>query len=182
MEWSILAASDSFYRRTINWMRLVFFDLTCQYGMSPARSLIILICLIPYFALFYLIALISKDSKTGFWLVLSNSHGRSKGRRRQVRLPVKFPPKGIPTGLPAKVKIQILHWSRLIRLSFVFSLLSAFRAVPGNLGRNGWITGRKASDYTIMTTGWARTLSWIQCLISTYLLGLWLATTFSNPF
>jgi len=182
MEWSTLAGSESWYRRTVSWLRLIFFDLTCRYGMNPGRSLIILICLVPYFAFFYLIALSSKSNKTGFWLIWSNGYDDLNGRKRRIRLTRKSPPKALPEGLQAKAKLQILYWCRLIRLSFVFSILSAVSIIPGNAGRLSRFASLGTHHYTITATGWARKLAGIQCLISAYLLGLWLATIFGNPF
>ena len=41
---------------------LIFFELTCEYGMKPGRPLIILMCFIPYFAFFYIFALSRRES------------------------------------------------------------------------------------------------------------------------
>ena len=37
-------------------------------------------------------------------------------------------------------------------------------------------------EYTLRATGWVRTVSWLQSLMSVYLLALWVLTYFGRPF
>jgi hypothetical protein len=45
-----------------------------------------------------------------------------------------------------------------------------------------WMTRLQPREYTIRPTGWVRTVSGIQSLISVYLLALWVLTYFGRPF
>lgn len=45
-----------------------------------------------------------------------------------------------------------------------------------------WMTRLQPREYTIRATGWVRTVSGIQSLMSVYLLALWVLTYFGRPF
>jgi hypothetical protein len=45
-----------------------------------------------------------------------------------------------------------------------------------------WIERIKREETTLKATGWLRTLSGFQSLMSVYLLALWLLTYFGRPF
>jgi len=71
---------------------------------------------------------------------------------------------------------------RLFRTSLYFSLLSAFSLGWRELNVGTWIARVQSRDYTLRATGWVRTVSGIQSLLSVYLLALWVLTYFSRPF
>jgi hypothetical protein len=70
----------------------------------------------------------------------------------------------------------------MARIGIYFSLLSAFNIGWRNLNPSNWITSLQQRDYALRATGWARSLSGIQRLLSAYLLVLYLLTTLGQPF
>jgi hypothetical protein len=65
---------------------------------------------------------------------------------------------------------------------FYFSLLSAFNIGWRELNVGNWIARIQPREYTLRATGWARTVSGIQSLISVFLLALSVLTYFGRPF
>jgi uncharacterized protein YjbI with pentapeptide repeats len=170
-EWATLATEGGFYNIIKSLFNLMFLELTGQYGLKPARPLIILIGLIPYFAFFYIFALTTKNRKAGIWLVLSEE--------RPFKLTRKFPSRSLPAGIFNKIAFNVFCLYRIIRIGLYFSLLSAF-----TIGQpaKSLITRMQRRDYTLRATGWARSLAGIQSLLSIFLSVLWLLTIFGNSF
>jgi len=162
---------------------LIFFEITCQYGMKPGRPLIILICLIPFFSFFYIFALKTRRRKTGLWLFLLKERVlKATKEERSFKLTANFPPRVIPTGMINKVKLRILRSYRMIRIALYFSLLSATTIGWREFNVGNWISRLQRREYTLKATGWVRTVSGLQSLISVYLLALWVLTFFGRPF
>jgi hypothetical protein len=63
-----------------------------------------------------------------------------------------------------------------------FSLLSAFHIGWRDINVGNWIARIQPREYTLRSTGWVRTVSGIQSLISIYLLAFWVLTQFGRPF
>ena len=72
--------------------------------------------------------------------------------------------------------------ARLFCTSFYFSLLSAFSLGWRALNVGTWIARVQSREYVLRATGWVRTVSGIQSLLSVYLLALWVLTYFGRPF
>ena len=66
--------------------------------------------------------------------------------------------------------------------SLYFSVLSAFHLGWRELNVGTWISRMQPREYTLRATGWVRTVSGIQSLLSVYLLALWVLTYFGRPF
>ena len=142
--------------------RYVFFDLTCRWGMAPSRALMILLALIPVFAFPYVIAL-HLPGKNGIWRKWADDRIRlDLGTKEPIRLYV--------------------GWFRASVLWFYFSVLSAFNFGWRELNVGNWIQRLQANEYTLKATGWVRTISGVQSLISVYLLAIWALTYFGRPF
>jgi hypothetical protein len=45
-----------------------------------------------------------------------------------------------------------------------------------------WLTRTQPRNFALEATGWVRTLSGLQSLLSVYLLAMWLLTYFGRPF
>ena len=160
----------------------LFFELTCQYGMKPGRPLLILMGLIPFFSFSYLFALGTKRQKTGIWLVFPNERVLKTTGERPFKLSAKFPPRALPNGKLRKMKLRMLRWFRVIRIALYFSMLSAFSIGWRELNVGNWITRLQKREYFLRSTGWVRTVSGFQSLLSVYLLALWVLTYFGRPF
>lgn len=142
--------------------RYLFFDLTCQWGMVPGRALLILLTLIPVFAIPYVIALRLRG-QDGIW-------------RRWADDRIRF---DLGTKNPIRLHPRWLHAPAL---GFYFSVLSAFNIGWREFNVGNWIQRLQAKEYTLKATGWVRVVSGVQSLISAYLLAIWALTYFGRPF
>jgi len=73
-------------------------------------------------------------------------------------------------------------WWKAIKVDCYFSLLSAFNIGRRDINVGNWIQRLQPKEYTLRATGWVRTVSGVQSLISVYLLALWVLTYFGRPF
>ena len=71
---------------------------------------------------------------------------------------------------------------RALRLALYFSLLSAFHLGWRELNVGTWISRLQKREYNLRATGWVRTVSGLQSLLSVYMLALWALTYFGRPF
>jgi hypothetical protein len=140
----------------------VFFDLTTRWGVEPGRALLILLTLIPAFAIPYVIAL-QHLYVNGIWRKWSDDR--------------------IRTDLGTKEPVLLRAcWRQALWLGLYFSVLSAFNIGWRELNVGNWIQRIQANEYTLTATGWVRTVSGVQSLISVYLLAIWVLTYFGRPF
>jgi len=65
---------------------------------------------------------------------------------------------------------------------FYFSFLSAFSIGWKEINVGYWIQRIQFQENTMQATGWLRTISGLQSLISVYLLAMWALTYFGQPF
>lgn len=142
--------------------KYVFFHSTTLWGMEPGRALLILVSLIPVFAVPYVIVL-RRPGANGIWRKWSDDRIRvDLGSKEPVRL--------------------YLGWRQAISFGLYFSVLSAFNIGWRELNVGNWIQRLQADEYTLRATGWVRSVSGVQALISVYLLAIWALTYFGRPF
>lgn len=143
----------------------ILFDIPVAYGLYPGRAIKILFGFVFLFAIPYCFAFIKTRSvkKDGIWRVWP------KDRPRQ-----NF-------GSETPELIVVNGW-RVFTFAIYFSLLSAFHIGWRELNVGSWIARLQPHGYILRATGWARTLSGIQSLISVYLLAMWVLTYFGRPF
>jgi hypothetical protein len=151
---------DTALERTL---RYIFLELTCHYGMSPGRPLLIIIFLIIAFSLPYMFALRRKDG-AGIWLEWDPKRvNQEQGGDKPIRL----------------------HTATTIAscaMALYFSLLSTFHIGWREINLGNWITRLQSKEYFLRGTGWVRTLSGVQALICVYLLALAVLSYFGRPF
>jgi hypothetical protein len=84
----------------------------------------------------------------------------------------------------APVKLRAKSWwdLRAWGLAFYFSLLSAFHIGWRELNVGSWIARLQRKEYNLRATGWVRTVSGFQSLLSVYMLALWALSYFGRPF
>jgi hypothetical protein len=70
----------------------------------------------------------------------------------------------------------------VLALAAYFSLLSALRIGWSGLNFGTWITRMQRREYSLHATGWVRTASGVQSLISVLLVALSILTYFRTPF
>ena len=130
--------------------------------MNSGRALIVLLLLIPVFSIPYVIAL-RLNAEDGIWQDWSDKRAR----------------KDLGVDTPV---IMNLGWIKAIGFGAYFSLLSAFNIGWRELNVGNWIVRIQPREYTLRATGWVRSVSGIQSLISVYLLAMWALTYFGRPF
>src|SRR5829696_963323 len=141
-----------------------FFELTSDWGMTPARPLWILLGLIPGFALLYMIPVLRPSPGGGaLWRVWDKDRARKDQGQDD------------PERLAARSYRAPLY-------GLFFSVLSAFHIGWKELSIGSWIARLNPYEYTLKATGWVRTVSGVQSLISVYLLALAVLTYFGRPF
>jgi hypothetical protein len=161
-------------RKTESLFTYILFELPSGYGMVPARALWGLLGFIPCFAFFYWIALQHASSRSGLWMIVPADRltkGRGQERVLRIRPPAAKTWKG-----------RFMGEFRLFRTSFYFSLLSAFHLGWREFNVGTWVARMQPREYTLRATGWVRTVSGVQSLLSVYLLALWILTYFGRPF
>lgn len=156
--------------------KLIFFELPTQWGLYPGRALRILIVLIGFFALPYTIAM------------RYPGHGRIYRKWGVENRPVstttstwRATQRNTHT-LAGTIELLQYPWFKSLRRGLQFSLLSAFHIGFRELNVGNWISRLQSRDYTLYATGWVRSVSGIQSLISVYLLAMWALTYFGRPF
>ena len=73
-------------------------------------------------------------------------------------------------------------WTAALGFGFYFSVLSAFHIGWRDFNVGNWIQRLQPSEYTLQATGWVRTVSGVQSVVSLYLLAIWALTYFGRPF
>lgn len=155
-------------------VRYVLFDLTSEYGRKPIRCLVIMLGLIPFFAVPYALAIFTSNEEN------SQQYGIYKvwhEGRVQKDLPKKS--NGRPEENPGLISGSI--WKSL-GYGLYFSLLSAIELGWRDINVGTWIARIQSNEYNLRSTGWVRTVSGLQSLISIYLMALWVQTEFGRPF
>jgi hypothetical protein len=152
----------------------VLFDLPSHYGMVPGRALRSLLSFIPCFALLYWIVPRYVSNRSSLWIIVpADRLTRRRGREKVVRIQ----PRTAKTW-----RGRLRNEYRLSRTCLYFSLLSAFSLGWREFSVGTWITRMQLRECTLRASGWVRTVSGIQSLLSVYLLALWVLTYFGRPF
>jgi Pentapeptide repeats (8 copies) len=152
----------------------VLFELPSAYGMAPGRALWWLLGMIPIFALPYWVAIKRANSRSGIWMILPEDRLTSRSGKKKVVL--LRPP------MAKTWRERLVGESRMLRTGLYFSLLSAFHLGWREFNVGTWIARMQPREYVLSATGWVRTVSGIQSLLSVYLLALWVLTYFGRPF
>ncbi len=140
-----------------------FLGLTCQWGVAPERPLGILLFFIGLFTIPYTVSIRQTLKTDGVWKVWIPERVRQDLGTKKPEL------------------IRLRGWKAL-KAAFYFSLLSAFNIGWRDLNVGGWIARIQPREYRMQATGWVRSVSGLQSLISVYLLALTVLTYFSRPF
>jgi hypothetical protein len=177
---AILWSSDSNLANCGSFvMNRVFFDWTCQYGMSPGRPLSLgvllwFLCSGLYFAF------VHTPGEAGLYRLSTPNFREDPSAHLQVERisgPAMEPSKGV------RWLVQFFRgeWS-LLRTAMFFSLMSAFNIGFRDINFGRWLRLLTRQEFDIKAVGWARVVAGWQSLISVYLLALWLLTYFGRPF
>jgi len=143
--------------------RAVAFDWTCQFGGDHKRPLWVLAIVILLFSCPYAVA-VRKGTGAGIW----RRWDENRVRKDQ--------------GQEEPERMHASHLDRAFLHGLFFSVLSAFHVGWRDLSVGHWVMRVHPREYALQATGWVKTVSGIQFLISVYLLVLWVACTFGRPF
>ncbi len=171
---AIIWSSDSILANFASFiLNKVFFDWTCQYGMSPGRPLILGVVILFLCSLIYL-ACIHSSGEAGLYRVHSPSTQRRVTRISAPRIAHR---RGL-LWLLQLFRREFLLW----RTSMFFSLMSAFNIGFRDINFGRWLRLLTRQEFDIKAVGWARVVAGWQSLISVYLIALWVLTYFGRPF
>jgi hypothetical protein len=141
----------------------VFFELTTEWGVAPWRPLWILLALIPAFSAIYAVAIINPSARGGIWRVWDKD---------------RIEP---DAGQEAPTKLTFKN-CRALPTALYFSVLSAFFVGWHDVNIGNWISRLSPREATLRASGWIRTVSGFQSLVSVFLLALWIFCYFGRPF
>lgn len=181
------------------WANTILFDITSQYGMNPGRVLIILIVIFCIATLLYRVIIHYSDQSSlsiivpadrdrhnqPLWLLanLSNTGEQIQEGGFTTKKAYKIIPNDL---LQFSSRIFLKELVRrelvLLRISFFFSLMSTFNIKFRDVDFGRWLRQLTTKEYDIKATGWARTVSGFQALLSVYFIALLLVTYFGRPF
>jgi uncharacterized protein YjbI with pentapeptide repeats len=140
----------------------ILFDLTSRYGKTPSQPLIILAILVFMFSIPYTFAIYRNDNRDGIWRVWN---------KERIRKDLG--------GEPERIHEQTY---KAFMIAIQFSIVSAFRMGWKDLNVGTWISNIQKREYSLHGSGWIRSLSGLQSIISVYLLAIWALTYFGRPF
>lgn len=141
--------------------RYLAWKLPTEYELEPARALLILLGGILVFAIPYYLAMASW-SEVKIWRVLPKD--RIGGDGTEVIEPLRV--RGV----------------NRLRFALQFSVYSAFVLGWRDLSVGTWLSRLQAQEYLLRGSGWVRTISGVQSLLSVYLLAMWALTQFGRLF
>ncbi len=157
----------------------VFFDWTCQYGMSPGRPLSLgvllwLLCSLLYFAC------IRIPGEAGLYRVYAQSIEEDPSAHRHVQR-ISPPVIAANTSVRRLLQFSWREWA-VLRAGMFFSLMSAFNIGFRDINFGRWLRLLTRQEFDIKALGWARVVAGWQSLVSVYLIALWVLTYFGRPF
>lgn len=151
-------------RKVWSGVKFLVFELTSDYGLTPHRPLFIMGGFFIISWIVYWFSLKPQGS-AGIWQHWEKDRTlKDEGQNEPVRIGYK------------KCSLRRVWWA------FYFSLLSAFHIGWREFNIGNWIIRMQGREYTLRATGWVRTVSGVQSLISVYLMALSVLTYFGRPF
>jgi hypothetical protein len=141
--------------------RYLAWELPTGYDLTPPRALLVLAILIGGFGVPYFVAL-SSFAKPKIWRVFLADRLDGDGKQKA-----------------EAVRVRGLYQ---VRYALMFSLYSAFHLGWRDLNVGAWLSRLQGQEYTLRGSGWVRTMSGVQSLLSVYLLAMWALTQFGRLF
>lgn len=155
------------------YLRLIFFEWTTAYGLSPIRSILIMFCLIGVFSMVYFHPIQTKPERiehdSGIYRIWPAGRITYNGEM-------------FDTAKETFVERVNAGGFNALWRAFQFSVISAFNLGWRDLNIGSWISHLQPREYTLRAKGWVRVVSGIQSLLSVYLLAIWALTHFGRPF
>jgi Pentapeptide repeats (8 copies) len=159
-------------------LKYILFEATCHYGLFPGQPLRLLSGFLVVFSIPYLFALKARG-RAGIWAIWSPDRvHKTEGQETPVRVTDEFSFSRW-TGTRWET---LARWIRAFGVALYFSFLSAVHIGWRDLNVGTWITRMQPREYTLRATGWVRTVSGLQSLLSVYLIALSVLTYFGRLF
>ena len=159
-------------------MNRLLFDLTCQYGMSPGRPVLLAIAIWLTCTPLYWISLHS-GSRSGLYLIASKTVNRGDDLFHKIRLRYHQPAASRwHRYIPRRIRWE-LH---ALATAALFSLMTTFNIGFRELNFGRWIRMIQPREFDIKARGWPRVVSGLQSLLSVGLVALSLLSYFGRPF
>jgi hypothetical protein len=160
----------------------VWFELPSGYGMVPSRALAGLGLLITLFSVLYMVAVTTRGP-AGIWMVwLPDRVHKAESEANPVRVTSTWLFSPLRMWKAGRMRRGLACGLSVLLIGLYFSVLSAFSLGWRELNVGTWIARLQSREYVLRATGWVRTVSGIQSLLSVYLLALWVLTYFGRPF
>jgi hypothetical protein len=151
--------------------RTVAFDWTTAYGLYPRRALLLIVGLwfiaIPIYA----------------WPIARRQDGPSSIYRvwPKDRLAVSSDERLVLADKSCVERLQA-SWLRSLGWSAYFSLLATFYIGFRDFNIGNWLSRIQSRSFFLESSGWVRSISGLQSLLSLYFLAIWVLTYFGRPF
>jgi hypothetical protein len=154
------------------------FDLPFQYGMNPSRPLYVIGALWLFCSILYVV-IIKTGRRSAIFLVCRRDYrnGRTIVRRARI-VPRRVNAAGVLERLAQIALREIEIW----RVALFFSLESALNIGFQELQLGRWLRLLTTREYDLKGTGWARSFSGAQSLLSLLMLALSIWGLFGQPF
>jgi hypothetical protein len=157
----------------------VFFDLTCQYGMSPGRPLSLGVLVWALCSLLYFVCVHTSGEGGLFRVYAPGIRENPSEERRVERI---SPTRKVQAGVWRRIFQFFQQEWLMLRASMFFSLMSAFNIGFRDINFGRWLRLLTRQEFDIKAVGWARVVAGWQSLISVYFIALWVLTYFGRPF
>ena len=159
-------------------MNRLFFDLTCQYGMSPGQPVLLAIAIWLTCTPLYWISLHS-GSRSGLYLIASKTVNRGDDLFHKIRLRYYQP----AASRWYRYILRRIRWElHALATAALFSLMTTFNIGFRELNFGRWIRMIQPREFDIKARGWPRVVSGLQSLLSVGLVALSLLSYFGRPF
>lgn len=157
-------------------LSIILFESTVGYGKNPGRALRLVVCLLGICTVVYITALNHGTPTAAIW-----QSEDKQGPSEHLRL-AGYQPKYDEHTWHKRVLVLLYSELRTLRVAAHFSLISAFQFGWREVNLGAWLSRLQPRAYTLYATGWLRTISGIQGLLSLYLVALWILSSFGSPF
>jgi uncharacterized protein YjbI with pentapeptide repeats len=159
----------------------VLFDLTCQYGMSPIRPLVLCFFLWLCCSFLYFDFIHETRQPSLYRLFYESPELKADPSAHQTVEPIR------PSEIREKAQLHrirafLIQELSLLGAAMFFSLMSAFNIGFREIDFGRWLRLLTRKEFDIKATGWARVTAGWQALISVLLIALFLLTSFGRPF
>ncbi|MFC1523660.1 pentapeptide repeat-containing protein [Thermodesulfobacteriota bacterium] len=150
-------------------VKFFFFEMTCGYGFYTWRPLIFVVLSFVFLSFIYMIPIYDSTGNR-----LSTIYCVWSDKRIRQDL-------GPKNSIIASEPLKMPNYKALT-YAFYFSFLSVFHFGWGDINVGNWIARIQPQEWSFRATGWVRTVSGIQSIVSIYLVALWALSYFGRPF